>query len=116
MHDPAAAPSPAEDISDASVDSPISSNDGDVATAGETAKAENEGGSGSSANGSAPPRRGRGRNRNGSKAAASGGDAGQRGEPMNLTDLKTKSTQELIDIAASIGLDNLARSRKQDII
>ncbi|EED31582.1 transcription termination factor Rho [gamma proteobacterium NOR5-3] len=37
-------------------------------------------------------------------------------EPMNLTDLKTKSTQELIDIAASIGLDNLARSRKQDII
>ena len=36
---------------------------------------------------------------------------------MNLTDLKTKSTQELIDIASSIGLDsNLARSRKQDII
>ena len=38
------------------------------------------------------------------------------GEPMNLTDLKTKSTQELIDIASNIGLDNLARSRKQDII
>ncbi|MEE4279731.1 MAG: transcription termination factor Rho [Halieaceae bacterium] len=36
---------------------------------------------------------------------------------MNLTDLKTKSTQELIDIASSIGLDsNIARSRKQDII
>src|SRR5210317_289108 len=35
---------------------------------------------------------------------------------MNLTDLKTKSTQELIDIAKEIGLDNMARSRKQDII
>jgi transcription termination factor Rho len=35
---------------------------------------------------------------------------------MNLTDLKTKSTQELIDIAKEIGLENMARSRKQDII
>ena len=35
---------------------------------------------------------------------------------MNLTDLKTKPTQELIDIAKEIGLDNMARSRKQDII
>ncbi|MFT4823944.1 MAG: transcription termination factor Rho [Halioglobus sp.] len=35
---------------------------------------------------------------------------------MNLTDLKTKSTQNLIDIAKEIGLDNMARSRKQDII
>lgn len=35
---------------------------------------------------------------------------------MNLTDLKTKSTQELIDIAKEIGLDNIGRSRKQDII
>ncbi|MEH6608612.1 MAG: transcription termination factor Rho [Halioglobus sp.] len=35
---------------------------------------------------------------------------------MNLTDLKTKSTQELIDIAKEIGLDNMGRSRKQDII
>ena len=35
---------------------------------------------------------------------------------MNLTDLKTKSTQELIDISKEIGLDNMARSRKQDII
>ena len=41
---------------------------------------------------------------------------GPKGEPMNLTDLKRKSTQELIDIASSIGLENLARSRKQDII
>jgi transcription termination factor Rho len=35
---------------------------------------------------------------------------------MNLTDLKTKSTQDLIDIAKDMGLDNMARSRKQDII
>lgn len=35
---------------------------------------------------------------------------------MNLTDLKTKSAQELLDIAKEIGLDNIARSRKQDII
>ena len=35
---------------------------------------------------------------------------------MNLTDLKTKSTQELLNIANEIGLDNVARSRKQDII
>ena len=35
---------------------------------------------------------------------------------MNLTDLKTKTTQQLIDIAKEIGLDNMARSRKQDII
>lgn len=35
---------------------------------------------------------------------------------MNLTDLKTKSTQDLIDIAKEIGLENMARSRKQDII
>lgn len=35
---------------------------------------------------------------------------------MNLTDLKTKSTQELIDLAKEIGLDHVGRSRKQDII
>jgi len=35
---------------------------------------------------------------------------------MNLTDLKTKSTQDLIDIAKEMGLENMARSRKQDII
>jgi len=35
---------------------------------------------------------------------------------MNLTDLKTKSTQDLIDIAKGMNLDNMARSRKQDII
>jgi transcription termination factor Rho len=35
---------------------------------------------------------------------------------MNLTDLKTKSVPELLDLAKSMGLDNLARSRKQDVI
>ncbi|NQX89325.1 MAG: transcription termination factor Rho [Halioglobus sp.] len=35
---------------------------------------------------------------------------------MNLTDLKTKSTQDIINIAKDMGLDNMARSRKQDII
>ncbi|MEE8059796.1 MAG: transcription termination factor Rho [Pseudomonadales bacterium] len=35
---------------------------------------------------------------------------------MNLTDLKTKPTQELLDIAKEVGLDNIARQRKQDII
>ena len=35
---------------------------------------------------------------------------------MNLTDLKTKPVEELIKIANEVGLDNMARSRKQDII
>jgi len=35
---------------------------------------------------------------------------------MNLTELKKKSVPELLDIAAEMGLDNLARSRKQDVI
>jgi transcription termination factor Rho len=35
---------------------------------------------------------------------------------MNLTDLKTKPIEELIDIAREMGLESLARSRKQDII
>ena len=35
---------------------------------------------------------------------------------MNLTDLKTKSTQELLQIANDLGLENMARSRKQDMI
>ena len=36
--------------------------------------------------------------------------------PMSLTDLKSKSTHELIDMAREMGLENMARSRKQDII
>jgi transcription termination factor Rho len=35
---------------------------------------------------------------------------------MNLTDLKKKPIEELITIAKDMGLDNLARNRKQDII
>ncbi len=35
---------------------------------------------------------------------------------MNLTELKTKPIDELLKIAEGIGLDNLARSRKQDVI
>jgi len=35
---------------------------------------------------------------------------------MNLTDLKTKPIDELIHIATETGLENLGRSRKQDII
>ncbi|MBT8139267.1 MAG: transcription termination factor Rho [Gammaproteobacteria bacterium] len=35
---------------------------------------------------------------------------------MNLTDLKTKPISELVKIAEERGLDNVARSRKQDII
>jgi len=32
---------------------------------------------------------------------------------MSLTELKTKSTQELIDMAAEMGIENMARSRKR---
>lgn len=35
---------------------------------------------------------------------------------MNLTDLKTKPIAELLDIAKEIGLENMGRSRKQDVI
>ncbi|MGB0663089.1 MAG: transcription termination factor Rho [Pontibacterium sp.] len=35
---------------------------------------------------------------------------------MNLTELKTKSVPELLEIAKSMGMDSLARSRKQDVI
>ena len=35
---------------------------------------------------------------------------------MNLTELKQKSVPELLDIAQEMGLDNLARSRKQDVV
>lgn len=35
---------------------------------------------------------------------------------MNLSELKKKNVPELLEIAAEMGLDNLARSRKQDVI
>ena len=37
-------------------------------------------------------------------------------EIMNLTALKQRPVAELVDLAESMGLENLARSRKQDII
>ena len=36
--------------------------------------------------------------------------------PLSLTELKNKPTQDLIDMAQEMGLENMARSRKQDII
>ena len=35
---------------------------------------------------------------------------------MNLTELKTRPAAALVELGESLGLDNLARSRKQDII
>src|SRR5207247_10874096 len=35
---------------------------------------------------------------------------------MNLTELKSKPIHELVKLAETMGLENLARSRKQDII
>lgn len=35
---------------------------------------------------------------------------------MNLTELKTRPPSDLVDLGQSMGLENLARSRKQDII
>ena len=35
---------------------------------------------------------------------------------MNLTQLKTKSVHDLVDTANEMGLENLGRSRKQDVI
>jgi transcription termination factor Rho len=35
---------------------------------------------------------------------------------MNLTELKTKSATELVDIAQSMNLEGTSRARKQDVI
>ena len=35
---------------------------------------------------------------------------------MNLTELKTKPVHELVQMAESMGLENTARQRKQDVI
>ena len=37
-------------------------------------------------------------------------------QSMNLTQLKLKPVSELVDVAQKMGLENLARSRKQDVI
>ncbi len=36
--------------------------------------------------------------------------------PMNLTELKQKPASELVSLSSELGLDNVARSRKQDVI
>ena len=35
---------------------------------------------------------------------------------MNLTELKQKTASELVTLAESMGIENMARARKQDII
>jgi transcription termination factor Rho len=40
----------------------------------------------------------------------------QSANAMNLAELKTRPASELVELAESMGLENLARSRKQDII
>ena len=35
---------------------------------------------------------------------------------MNLTELKKKPASEIVELAQSMGIDNIARARKQDII
>jgi len=35
---------------------------------------------------------------------------------MNLTELKQKPITELLEMAEQMGIDNMARSRKQDVI
>jgi transcription termination factor Rho len=46
----------------------------------------------------------------------SSAELAQTKEIMNLTELKNKPIGELVDMAQSLGLENQARSRKQDII
>ncbi len=35
---------------------------------------------------------------------------------MNLTELKQKNVQELLEMAEELGIENIGRSRKQDVI
>ena len=35
---------------------------------------------------------------------------------MNLTDLKRKPVGDLVDMAREMGLENLARSRRQEVV
>ena len=35
---------------------------------------------------------------------------------MNLTELKRKSASELVELADQMGIEGIARSRKQDVI
>ena len=79
----------------------------------ETADEGDDGSEGAeSAEGSGGPSGRRGRNRRQKRREPSTPSA----NPLSLTELKNKSTQELIDMAREMGLENMARSRKQDII
>ena len=91
--------STAEETSSADGDDLATSPDGDNAQAAE--EGENQGGG----------RNRRNRNRRNRREPHVPSE-----NPMSLTELKTKSTQELIDMAAEMGIENMARSRKQDII
>ena len=91
--------STAEETSSADGDDPAASPDGDNAQAAE--EGEHQGGG----------RNRRNRNRRNRREPHVPSE-----NPMSLTELKTKSTQELIDMAAEMGIENMARSRKQDII
>ena len=88
-----------EETSSADGDDPATSPDGDNAQAAE--EGEHQGGG----------RNRRNRNRRNRREPHVPSE-----NPMSLTELKTKSTQELIDMAAEMGIENMARSRKQDII
>jgi len=88
-----------EETSSADGDDPATSPDGDNAQAAE--EGEHQGGG----------RNRRNRNRRNRREPHVPSE-----NPMSLTELKTKSTQELIDRAAEMGIENMARSRKQDII
>lgn len=91
--------STAEETSSADGDDSATSSDGDNAQAAE--EGEHQGGG----------RNRRNRNRRNRREPHVPSE-----NPMSLTELKTKSTQELIDMAAEMGIENMARSRKQDII
>lgn len=76
----------------------------DVGTGTETPEASDKDGGGNNNR--------RGRNRRQRRREPSTPSA----NPLSLTELKDKPTQELIDMAQEMGLENMARSRKQDII
>jgi len=62
------------------------------------------------------PRVPRTNNNNDSRKSSDHEDVPDSENTMNLTELKQKSPTELIEIAQSLGIDDKARSRKQDII
>ena len=56
------------------------------------------------------------RQRNYRKPQNTAKKSGEPGIQMSLTDLKKKPIEELIEMAAALGMESLARSRKQDVI